>query len=250
MHSVYMEEMSWAEIQEAMEGGVDTVIVCAASHEQHGPHMAESTDYTIGRAQYGEVARRMNALVAPLIRPGISPHHMGLPGSITLRPEVFRGIVEDYVSCYVHHGFKKIVLGSSHGGNFAVLDQMAEELDAKYPDTKIVSALSLADFTNTCSDADEMFGLEKGACGAHACCFETSIMLHIAPQLVNMDKAVRGYMSTDTAEGAKKLLEGGVKALTPTGILGDASCSTAEMGKAYFDMLVDRTLAAIEKKLK
>ena len=250
MHSVYMEEMSWAEIQQAMDEGVDTVIICASSHEQHGPHMAESTDYTIGRAQYGEVARRMGALVAPLIRPGLSPHHMGLPGSLTLRPEVFCGIVEDYVSCYVRHGFKKIVLGSSHGGNFAVLDKLAQELDEKYPDTRIVSALSLADFTDTCSSADEMFGLEKGACGAHACCFETSIMLHIAPELVNMDKVVRGYMSTDTAEGAKKLLEGGVKALTPTGILGDPTVASAEKGKAYFDMLVKRTLQAIEMKLK
>jgi creatinine amidohydrolase len=175
---------------------------------------------------------------------------MGLPGSLTLRPEVFCGIVEDYVSCYVRHGFKKIVLGSSHGGNFAVLDKLAQELDEKYPDTRIVSALSLADFTDTCSSADEMFGLEKGACGAHACCFETSIMLHIAPELVNMDKVVRGYMSTDTAEGAKKLLEGGVKALTPTGILGDPTVASAEKGKAYFDMLVKRTLQAIEMKLK
>lgn len=250
MSTVFMEEMTWAEIEEAMNSGVDTVIICASSHEQHGPHMAESTDYTIGRAQYGEVARRMNALVAPLIRPGLSPHHMTLPGSLTLRPETFRMIVEDYVSCYVRHGFKKIIMGSSHGGNFATLDQMAEELDAKYPDTKIVSALSLADFTKTCSDCDEMFNLEKGACGAHACCFETSIMLYIAPELVKMDRVVRGYMSTDTAEGAKKLLEGGVKALTPTGILGDPTVATAEMGKAYFELLVDRTCAAIEAKLK
>ena len=250
MGTVFMEEMTWAEIQEAMARGVDTVIVCAASHEQHGPHMAESTDYVIGRNQYGEVARRLGALVAPVIRPGLSPHHMSLPGSLTLRPEVFRGIVEDYVDCYARHGFRKIVLGSSHGGNFAVLDQIAEELDAKYPDVRIVSALSLADFTQACSDADECFGLEKGACGGHACCLETSIMLYLAPELVKMDLAARGYMSTDTAEGAKKLLEGGVKALSPTGILGDATCASAEMGKAFFDMLVERTCRAIEEKWK
>lgn len=126
---------------------------------------------------------------------------------------------------------------------------LADELDAQYSEVKIISALSLADFTQTCSDADEMFGLEKGACGAHACCFETSIMLYIAPELVNMERVVRGYMSTDTAEGAKKLLEGGVKALTPTGILGDPTCATAEMGKAYFELLVEHTCQAIQKKL-
>ena len=47
MAKVLMEEMSWFEIKEAMENGCDTVILCAASHEQHGPHLAESTDYII-----------------------------------------------------------------------------------------------------------------------------------------------------------------------------------------------------------
>ena len=242
--------MSWFEIREAMENGFDTVIVCASSHEQHGPHLAESTDYMIGYHWYKKVAEKLgHTLVAPVLRPGISPHHMPLPGSITLRPEVFKDIIRDYVSACVHHGFKKVILASSHGGNFAAMGELAEELDAVYPDTKIISAMALADFVAACEEGDRMFDLPKGTCGAHACCLETSIMLYIKPEYVNMDRAVVGYMGTDTAEAARLLLANGVLGLSPSGILGDPTKATAEMGKAYLDLLVDRTCDIVKAKL-
>ncbi len=250
MSKILLEEMSWFEIKEAMENGYDTVIVCAASHEQHGPHLAESTDYIIGLNWYTRVAEKLgHTLVAPILRPGISPHHMPLPGSLTLRPEVFREVIRDYVAGCVHHGFRKIVLCSSHGGNFAAIGELAEELGAKYPDTKIVSAMALSDFVAACEEGDRMFGLPKGTCGAHACCLETSIMLYVKPEYVNMDRAVTGYMGTDTAEAAKQLLANGVLGLSPTGILGDPTKATAEMGKAYLDLLVERTFAILREKL-
>ena len=250
MNKILLEEMSWFEIRSALEEGYDTVIVCASSNEQHGPHLAECTDYIIGLNWYTKVAQMLgNTLVAPIIRPGISPHHMGLPGSITLRPEVLEAITEDYVSAYVRHGFKKIILCSSHGGNFATMSRLATELDAKYPDVKIVSAMELEDFTDACVYADKMFDLPAGTCGAHACCLETSIMLYVRPDLVNMERAVTGYMGTDTAAAAKLMIENGVVGLTPTGILGDPTKATAEMGKAYLDLLCERTLDILKKKL-
>ncbi len=250
MAKVLLEEMSWFEIREAMDNGYDTVIICAASHEQHGPHLAESTDYIIGLNWYKRVAEKLgHTLVAPVLRPCISPHHMPLPGSITIRPEVFKEVVRDCVAAFVHHGFKKIILASSHGGNFGPMGELAQELDPKYPDTKIVSAMALKDFTDACEEGDRMFGLPKGTCGAHACCLETSIMLYVKPEYVNMDRAVVGYMGTDTAESARLLLANGILGLSPAGILGDPTKATAEMGKAYLDMIVDRTVEIIRKKL-
>ncbi len=250
MAKVLMEEMSWFEIKEAMENGCDTVILCAASHEQHGPHLAESTDYIIGQNWYKRVAeKRGHTLVAPVLRPCISPHHMPLPGSLTIRPELFKELVRDCVAGLVHHGFKNIVLCSSHGGNFGPMVELADELDAKYPDTKTVSGMSLLDSTTACSDGDKMFDLPTGTCGAHACCLETSIMLYVKPEYVNMDRAVVGYMGTDQAESARLLLANGILGLSEAGILGDPTKATAEMGKAYLDMLVDRTCELLEKKL-
>ena len=106
MKTYLLEEMTWPEIQAAMKNGCDTVVIYAASIEQHGPALPEMTDTILGYAAASDLAKRLgNALAAPLIRPGLSAHHMCFPGSITLRPETFRAVVEDYISAYVHHGF-------------------------------------------------------------------------------------------------------------------------------------------------
>lgn len=250
MEKVFMEEMSWQEIQDAMEQGADTVLICAASQEQHGPHMAENTDYVLGREAYGRVAKRLgNALVAPVIRPGLSGHHMAFPGSLTLRPEIFRGIVEDYVAAYVNQGFKTIILGSSHGGNFATLEKMTEELQARYPQVKIFSAMSLADFMELCGESERRFQLPEGSCGGHACCFETSQMLYLKPELVHMERAVCGYIGTDRAGGADALLKNGMKGLSEYGILGDPRCATADMGKVFCELFAEKIYNGIQKKL-
>lgn len=250
MKSVFMEELSWAEIKEAMDQGTDTVLICAASHEQHGPHLAESTDYIIGRSMCEKVAKRLgNALVAPVIRPGLSAHHMNHPGSLTLRPEVFRGLIEDYVSCYVRHGFRNIVLCSSHGGNFAAIQQLAEELDRKYPDVRIITTISLKEFTDICAEGERLYGYEEGVCGGHACCFETSIVLYAQPECVKMERAVPGYVSADRDGVAEQLLSKGMMTLSPCGILGDPTDASADKGKVFLNLLCDRTYQVICEKL-
>lgn len=251
MKTVWLEDMSWSDVEEALRAGVDTVIVCAASNEQHGPHLAENTDYEIGRAVYQSAAEKLgNTLVAPIIRPGLSAHHMCFPGSLTLRPEVFRGLVEDYVDCYVNHGFKNIVLVSSHGGNFATMAALAQELDAKYPDNNIVSGLSLDDFLEVFKETERIFGLPAGACGGHACCLETAIMLHIRPDCVRMDRAQAGCMDGGSQnEQAQKLFKYGMKGISEIGVMGDPTPATAEMGKACLDMLATRVCESVRAAL-
>lgn len=250
MRSLFMEDLSWAEIKEAMDQGFDTVLICAGSHEQHGPHLAEGTDYIIGRALCGQVVRRIgHALVAPVIRPGLSVHHMNHPGSLTLRPEVFRGLVEDYVACYVKHGFRNIILLSSHGGNFATLAQVAKELAPRYPGVNLISPFSLEAYTDVCAQADRRYGYEEGACGGHACRFETSIVLSLEPDCVDMSRAVRGYVDADRDGVADKLFSQGMLQLSPCGILGDATGSTPELGRAFLDMLTDRVCQVIQDSL-
>ena len=108
-----------------------------------GPHLAaESTDTVRAYAEAIDLAERLgNALVAPVIRPGVSLPHMVLPGSISLRPSVFKGIVEDYISSYVHHGFTHVVLASTHGGNMPTLLQVFNESREKYPDIRFRNGL-------------------------------------------------------------------------------------------------------------
>ena len=107
--TVLMEEMTWREIKEAIQQGKDTAILVSGSIEQHGPHLPTATDTIIGYATAEAVAKKLgNALVAPLIRPALSRHHIDFPGTIALRLETFVKVLEEYCFCLRTHGFKKI----------------------------------------------------------------------------------------------------------------------------------------------
>ncbi|HWQ50198.1 MAG TPA: creatininase family protein [Terriglobales bacterium] len=250
MKKILIDEMSWPEVKAALDSGCDTVIICAASSEQHGPHMAESTDAVIGAAQSEALAHRLGyALVAPIVRPGLSDHHMALPGSITLRPETFKMLLEDYVSAFVRHGFKNIVLLSSHGGNFAAVAKLAEELDRKYAAVKVVSGIPIEALVGLLVEQEEAAGLPKATCGGHACAWETSVMLHLRPDLVNMDMAAQGFIGKVDKALTDRLFREGIVAMSPTGIIGDARYASADLGKLFFNGLVDILEADVRRKL-
>ena len=250
MDTLLLEEMTWPEIRDALQNGMRTVVVCAASIEQHGPHLAERTDTTLGYAEAEALARRLgNALVAPVIRPGLSAHHMVLPGTVTLRPEVFCGVVEDYISCYVQHGFTTIVLTSSHGGNFEALEQIAAAAAPQYPDVKIVTGPSIEDLMALFAKAEQLEGLEPTACGGHACDFETSVMLHIAPEQVRPEHAQRGFMGPVTKEVVNNMFQKGVLAVSEIGVMGDPTHADAARGARYHEAMADLLETTVRKKL-
>src|ERR671930_1310322 len=114
--------MTRPEVDAAIKGGKHTAVVVAASSEQHGPHLPEATDALLGEELAGRLARRLgDALVAPVIRPGCSEHHMSFAGSLTIPAQVLMEILDAYVASLRRHGFARIVVTSSHGVNFPVL---------------------------------------------------------------------------------------------------------------------------------
>jgi creatinine amidohydrolase len=250
LNKLLLEEMSWPEIREAMDNGMKTVIIFAGSVEQHGPHMAEITDTVLGYQSAIDLAKRLgNALVAPVIRPGLSEHHMPLPGTITLRPEVFIGIVEDYIAAYVRHGFNTIIIASSHGGNFKTLTQIVEDQAKKYKDVRIVGGFALSDMIILLKTLEQDDGLPLGTYGGHSCAWETSEMLFFAPQFVNMDKAECGFLGEVTDDLLQKFFAEGILSISGNGIMGDASPSDAERGARLFKALQDRQEQVVRENL-
>ncbi|WP_416144641.1 creatininase family protein [Planococcus koreensis] len=161
-----LEHMDWATIKEKIDSGVDTVIICTASVEQHGYHLPELTDTLIGQAVAIRAAEKLgDAVVAPVIRPGLSNHHMPMAGSLTLRPEVYRGILEDYVTSYKKHGFKKIIIFSSHGGNFNENEKIVKSLQELNPDIHFSSALTLRQLLDLMAQFEKKYELVEGSTG-------------------------------------------------------------------------------------
>ena len=132
MKTIRMEEMTWPDIKQAIESGFTTAVFAVGSTEQHGPHLPTMTDARIGDDLAERVARKLgHALQARTISVGISEHHLAFAGTISLKPETLSLILRDYFDSLVHHGFTRIIIIPSHGGNFATVRQAIEAAPSK-----------------------------------------------------------------------------------------------------------------------
>lgn len=137
--TVFMEEMTWMEIRDAMKAGKDTVIVATGGLEQNGPYLVSAKHNIVLRATTEALARKLgNALVSSIIQfvpeGDIDPPtgHMKYPGTISLTAATFEALLTDVVSSLKTNGFRTIVMIGDSGGNQAGMKKVAESLSAKW----------------------------------------------------------------------------------------------------------------------
>jgi creatinine amidohydrolase len=236
---LFIERLTWTEIEAALAGGMRRAVVCAASCEQHGPHLPEATDALLGAAFAEGLARRLgDALVAPVIRPGCSEHHMAFAGSLTISHRLLMDLLDAYLDSLRRHGFERFVVFSSHGGNFPVL--AAWERERRPRDTVVVSDVHVL---HAGFEAIRRFG-RTDTTGPHAEVLETSMLLHLHPELVHMEWAEPGFTGETSLQD---LLERGMRAISSNGILGDPVGASAEMGEAVLEATVEALWAAVRR---
>src|SRR5690606_33149988 len=114
--SRYLPELTWPEVEELVKR-CQTVVIPLGAIEQHARHLPLATDYLAVLEVAKEAARRVNIAVAPSIMAGVSPHHMGFPGTISLSEETFAAVVFETAASLARHGFRRIILLNGHGGN-------------------------------------------------------------------------------------------------------------------------------------
>jgi creatinine amidohydrolase len=229
---VLIENLSWPDIQARLTAGNRRAVICAASSEQHGPHLPESTDYLLGRGTAERLARRLgDALVAPVIRPGCSEHHMAFPGSLTISGAQLMDLLDAYVDSLRRAGFESFAVFSSHGGNFPVLAEWARS--RRKPGAEVVADLDA--FMKVLVEVERRFGRDDGPV-LHADVCETAMMLHLHPELVRMDRAERGFIGDLEPE---RLFRDGMRGISPNGVLGNPFGATPEMGAMMLDALVE-----------
>lgn len=253
MERVLLEELTWPEVRELITSGqVDTVIIAVGSTEQHGRHLPLATDAILAQVIGEELARRLGkALLAPPIRVGCSEHHMAFPGTISLSAATLGALVGDYVASLSRHGFKNIVVVATHGGNFGPLAQAVHGLRAAYPQVNIVDYTDLNHLMSALAGASAEFGVSAEASGGHAGESETSLMLALRPDLVKMERAVRGYVvAVPDAEVAARVFAEGIGALSADGVLGDARLGKAEKGRVYLERFVEALVEMVQPRLR
>jgi creatinine amidohydrolase len=246
-----MEAMTWPEIQDAMSNGYDTVIIPVGAIEQHGPHLAEGTDSFMGQADGLALAGLLGtALVAPVIRPGISPHHMAFPGTITLRPQTLTMLLEDYVDSYVRHGFKSFYIFCSHGGNYDTVAAALPQLRQRHPACRFFDEPPLLELLAGNNAVGGVDGISPQRIGAHAGDSETSQMLANFPDMVRMDQAVPGWIGTFDDDAKQQLFTNGMKGLSGIGVLGDPTAATAERGRRYIQAKAELMATWIQDNIR
>lgn len=249
METIRMSEMNWPDIKTAIEQGYTTVVVAIASTEQHGPHLPTMTDTRIG----DEVARRVavtlgHALQANTISVGCSGHHLGFPGTISLRDETLRMVIRDYVDSLIGSGFDRIVLLPSHGGNFSTVREAVKEAQAVHPGTEIIGVTELAKLLECLAAASASFGVSASESGGHAGESEASMMMALEKDLVRSDRFAPGYVGSLGDREIKVVFEQGMAALTQIGVLGDPRKASAEKGEDYLDRFAGFAVQEIQKQ--
>ncbi|MGM0405306.1 MAG: creatininase family protein [Thermoplasmatota archaeon] len=242
-----LEDMSWVEIQEAIEQGYDTVLILLGSIEQHGPHLPINTDELISEELGVRTAEKFgNALVAPVIRPGCSKHHMEFSGTVSISYNTLKNLVEDHCLAYEKHGFKNIILIPYHGGNYDPIKEFESEIRYKLKDSKLVVIADIEKSMELMNEGMKDAGIDFEEQIIHSGASETSIMLAIDERLVRKNKFEKGY-TEDIKIG--NLFAKGLKYFTENGVLGDPSLASEEAGEIILESISDWYFDTIREKL-
>lgn len=239
-HMIDVANMTSPEIGEAIKKGVDTAVFAVGSNEQHGPVLAVRTDTVLGDVLSLSVAKKLGkAHKYPTVNFGCSEHHMKFPGTLTLRKETLQNVLKDITKSLARHGYKRIVILPSHGGNFGPIQEISTELKSMNPGAKIITYTDLTGFVEYLTKTSEKFGISSEDSGAHAGESEVSMMLYANPDGVRTNKIPegKGYLGAFDDAATEKIFREGIGGLSPIGVLGDPTEASKEHGEAYIDAI-------------
>ena len=241
----YWRDQSSAEIG-ALDRDRTVVVLPVAAIEQHGPHLPVSVDTTIIEGLVAHAIERLPASLPAVFLPvapiGKSNEHIRFPGTLTLSAETVTRLWMELGDSVAASGFKRMVLFNSHGGQMAPMDVVARDLRAKHG--MLVAKCSWYQL----GIPDGIFTDAEVRHGIHAGDIETSMMLALAPDLVQMKQAANFKPLSAELEQEFPLLmreDGGMfgwqmQDLHPQGAAGDATLATAEKGRKVIDFVAEK----------
>jgi creatinine amidohydrolase len=249
------DELTWPEIREAI-ARQPAVLLPFGAVEDHGHHLPLSTDNVIVEAICLEAARRApgEMLVMPPLAYGLDEHHMDFPGTVSVGIETLIGYVADVALSVARHGFTHVLIVNGHGSNTSIADLAARRVvlesgvicGTMSPSAAIDPTLAEPTFSQ----------MRRSAAGgvAHAGEYETALMLHLRPDLVQMDQAVREngqikltYFNWDHPEPSVLAWQDWWSRMSESGVCGNPTVATAEFGQTLFETTVEKFVRFVQE---
>jgi creatinine amidohydrolase/Fe(II)-dependent formamide hydrolase-like protein len=233
--SVWIDDLTWPEVRDAIVAGKSTAIIFVGSSEQNGPHMAIGKHNFIARHAAQRIAEELgDALVYPVIPFAITGDaaaktaHMRFPGSVSLPPDVFSGLVRAVVQSALSAGFKLVTLMGDHGGGQEEMSRAAQALDTQSKKSG-ARVLFVGDLYSKADAQFDALLAKRGITSKelHAGIPDTSAIIFLGEQ---------AWIRKDQIAAANDA----------TGVQGSPALATAELGKLYLDMKVENAVNQIK----
>lgn len=239
--TVWLEEMTWMDVRDAMKAGKTTAIISTGGIEPNGPWLALGKHQYVLRANCEAIARKLgNALCAPMIslvpEGGIEPKtgHMVTMGTLSLREETFRAVLTDVVSSLKVHGFESIIMIGDSGGNQKGQQVVAETLNTQWSGTPVVAHIpeyyDYASVTKAMVEAGKIKEAENGD-GLHDDPVISLNMFITDPNSIRYEQRVKAGKTTINGVDLKD------------------KAKNAEIAKAIVEFRATATVAAIKKAI-
>jgi creatinine amidohydrolase len=249
------DELTWPEMRKAIQEQ-PVVLLPFGTVEDHGPHLPLNTDNVIVEAICLEAARRApgEMLVMPLMAYGLDEHHMDFPGAVTVDMQTLIACVSDVALSVARHGLTHILIVNGHGSNAPIADLAARRVVLE--SGVICGAMSPNAAIDPTLAEPTLSQMRQSAPGgvAHAGEYETALMLHLRPDLVQMDQAVREmgqikleYFNWDYSEPSILSWQDWWSRMSESGVCGDPTVATAEFGQALFETTVEHMIRFVRE---
>jgi creatinine amidohydrolase len=231
-----LEDLTWQEAEPLLRPDTIVVLPLGAAAKEHGPHLRLNNDWLIAEYLKRRVLEAADVVVAPTLAYHYYPAFVDYPGSVTLRLETARDLVVDACSSLAAFGPRR----------FYVLNTGVSTVRALRPAQEALARESiLLHFTDLDAVAGETVArVSQQEGGTHADEIETSMMLYIAPERVDMRKAARDY---HPGQGRLTRTPGVAGVYSASGIYGDATLATLEKGRLVVEANVAGILADIAR---
>ncbi len=236
---IRIEDLSWVDAERVLDSGTVVVIPLGAESKEHGPQLRLKNDFVLAEYYAGRVLRASKVVVYPTVNYSFYPAFVEYPGSTTLRLETARDMIVDIVRTIAKHGPRRFYVLNTGVSTIRALQPARDSLAA----SGIV--MTFTDILNVGKAAEDKIRKQEG--GTHADELETSMMLYMHPEFVDMKKAVKDYhpgaggLTRDSAAAVRDK-----KVWSRSGVYGDATLATREKGRILVEAQIADMLAEIE----